>query len=212
MKRILYAPLYLVYGLILTFGNNAYRVEQYDTATLAYELADMYPDAEALSVEYNKASVAYRQGDYDKSIEILDHVIEKTNDDSLKQKSYYNKGNNLYKIGESQIQSGREIEGVTNWIKAIGEYENALKIDPGDVQAKENIEFIKELLKNSSSSVSTTGTPSGTPTPRPESEQHIKKQEIKEIQDKELENLKNFKIEDQLRRYDLNFDKEEEYW
>lgn len=212
MKRLLYAPLYLVYGLILTFGNNAYRVEQYDTATLAYELADMYPDDEALSVEYNKASVAYRQGDYDKSIEILDHVIEKTNDDSLKQKSYYNKGNNLYKIGESQIQSGREIEGVTNWIKAIGEYENALKIDPGDVQAKENIEFIKELLKNSSSSVSTTGIPSGTPTPRPESEQHIKKQEIKEIQDKELENLKNFKIEDQLRRYDLNFDKEEEYW
>lgn len=208
MKKLLLAPLYLTYNIMLIFGNYSYITESYDSAISYYDIAIMHPGDDFMAAEVNKAAALYRQGNYDNSIEVLKTVISDTRDEELKQRAYYNLGNNYFKLGEAQVSSGKFTEGATNWLNAIQEYENSLRINPEDTQAKENIEFIKELLKQAYDDKSQSNKPS----PTPVNQDNIKQNEIRVIKEKETENLKNFKIENQLKNYTLNFDKEEEYW
>ena len=51
-----------------------------------------------------------------------------------------------------------------------------------------------------------------TVTPTPSSKDTIQQNEIEKIKAKEIENLKNYKIESQMRNYDLSYEKEDKYW
>jgi len=208
MKKIILAPFYITYSLALIVGNYFYYDESYDSAVNYYDIASKHPDGDSMHAEYNKASALYQQGSYDSSSETLKNVIEKTEEDNLKQKSYYNLGNNYYRLGEARIKSGKYAEGVSYWMRAIDEYRNSLKIDPEDAQAKENIKFIEELLKQAYIEMAN----NNTVTPTPSSKDTIQQNEIQKIKEKEIENLKNYKIESQMRNYNLSFEKEDKYW
>jgi Ca-activated chloride channel family protein len=69
-------------------------------------------------------------------------------DAALQSKSHYNLGNTLYQRGDAEKTDEKKL---TDWTNAVDHYEQALKIEPQNREAKENYEFVKkkiEELKN----------------------------------------------------------------
>src|SRR5207249_8033460 len=66
----------------------------------------------------------------------------------LQSKSHYNLGNTLYKRGETQKSDDKKL---SDWTNALDHYEQTLKLEPQDKEAKENYDYVKkkiEELKN----------------------------------------------------------------
>src|SRR5205823_5277134 len=62
----------------------------------------------------------------------------------LQQHAYFNRGNTLYYLGENNPDPNNRTE---TWQKAVQDYENALKINPQDADAKFNHDFVKKKLE-----------------------------------------------------------------
>jgi len=97
----------------------------------------------SLDIKYNLGNSLYKQDNYAESFIIFSEILEvKDLPKDLEQKTHYNLGNSYYKLGE-------EVSNTTYWIKALQEYEAALKLDSSDRQARDNYEFVKNKLKDS---------------------------------------------------------------
>jgi tetratricopeptide (TPR) repeat protein len=115
---------------IIQKGNELYRQQQYDQAAAAYDEA-LSKDTANKIAKFNKANTAYRQSKSDDAIKAFDDLAFKSNDAGDKARAYYNKGvvlSNQKKLEES-----------------IEAYKNALRIDPNDKEARENLQ--KALLE-----------------------------------------------------------------
>ncbi|MFL6515595.1 MAG: vWA domain-containing protein [Chthoniobacterales bacterium] len=98
-------------------------------------------------MQFDAGAAAYKLRDYDKAAQAFSQALLST-DAQLQSKSHFNLGNTLYQRGET-IQN-RE-KKVTDWTNALQHYEQALKLDPGSKDAKENYAFVAkkiEQLKN----------------------------------------------------------------
>jgi Ca-activated chloride channel family protein len=94
-------------------------------AMKAFNSGDMNQAAELFTDDAWKAAAYYRAGDFDKSNKLLDSPASSN--------GYYNKGNALAKLG--------------NYEDAIKAYEQALKIEPGNEDARYNRELVKKALE-----------------------------------------------------------------
>lgn len=93
-----------------------------------------------LDLSFNLADTLYKQKKYIESQSLYLNIInEKTSSGELKQKSHYNLGNALYRLGQ---QNNPDLF----WSNALKEYERALNISPDDKLAKENYDFVKQKL------------------------------------------------------------------
>lgn len=81
---------------------------------------------------YNIGTAAYKKGDFESALKQFTRAME-TEDEALKNKARYNSGNAAYKLGQLE--------------KAAGIYEEALKADPQDTQAKENLELVRKKME-----------------------------------------------------------------
>ena len=84
-------------------------------------------------LDYNLGSSYYKQGKYQ---EALQDYTQSASDDSypqLKKNSLYNSGNALFKMGKLK--------------EAEKTYKKVLTLDPSDMDAKFNLEFVREQLK-----------------------------------------------------------------
>lgn len=115
---------------IIQRGNELYKLKQYDQAAAAYQEAlDLDPgNTTAL---FNRANALYLQSMPDEAIRLLDQLAMKTTDPELKGKAYYNKG--------AIFSAGKKLE------ESIEAYKNALRNNPADTQARENLQ--KALLE-----------------------------------------------------------------
>jgi Ca-activated chloride channel family protein len=112
-------------------GNKLYTEKKYDAALNKYQDA-LLEDPNAPITQFNIAAAAYKKNNYDKAMESCGKTL-KTEDVRIQSKTYYNMGNTFYrqnKLAES-IQS----------------YEQALKLNPNDMDAKYNLEFVRAKLK-----------------------------------------------------------------
>ena len=121
-------------------GNRLYRGKKYPEALKKYTEAQLEaPDSPQL--HYNLGNVFYRQGEVEKAREEYRRALAAA-DRSLDPKAVYNLGNTFL----SQEQ----------YPEAVGAYQRALKLDPGDFDAKRNLELallrLKEKQKQSQSS------------------------------------------------------------
>jgi Ca-activated chloride channel family protein len=135
MKKIL-LPLALASLLILTAcgpsaeklnnqGNEAFQNQDYPTALAAYQQAQG-ESPELAEPHYNAANSHYRQEQYEEAQKELEQTLAK-DQANLRQNSYYNLGNNFFQA--EQLDA------------AINAYKDALRLNPADLEAKQNLEL-----------------------------------------------------------------------
>jgi tetratricopeptide (TPR) repeat protein len=114
-------------------GNDLYKQKQYEQAETAYkEVLDKEPTN--TTAAFNKANSLFRQSKLDETKKVLDDVIMNSDNTELKGKAYYNQG-----VGYT-VQKNLEA--------SIDAYKNALRQNPNDNEARENLQkALMELKK-----------------------------------------------------------------
>lgn len=111
-------------------GNDLYKQQQYQQAEQVY--TDVLAlDPNNTTAKFNQANALYKQNKADEAVKVLNDLAFKTNDQSIKAKAYYNKGAIL--SGQKKLE------------ESIDAYKDALRQDPADKDARENLQ--KALLE-----------------------------------------------------------------
>lgn len=94
---------------------------------------------------FNNGTTAYHSNLFEEAAEAFDRAL--TSDDlHLQEKSYFNRGNALYRIGEAALQAQPD-QTIGNWERAVASYEGALALNPDNEQAAENHAFVREKIE-----------------------------------------------------------------
>src|SRR5688572_21389972 len=111
-------------------ANDLYKQQQYQQAETVYnEVLEKEPSNN--TAKYNRAITLYKQAKPDEAIKAFDDLAFKTEDKEIKEKSYYNKG--------AVLSAQKKVE------ESIDAYKNALRHNPNDKEARENLQ--KALLE-----------------------------------------------------------------
>src|SRR5687767_12326900 len=111
-------------------GNQLYKAGQYEQAEIQYRKA-LEADANNTTAMYNLANALHKQGKHDEAIRINGTLAKIAKDNNMKSAAYYNQGVSYSKLNNLEA--------------SIESYKNALRQNPGDQQARENLE--KALLQ-----------------------------------------------------------------
>src|SRR4029077_634055 len=128
-------------------------------------------------IQSDSWAAAYKMKDYNKALQSFSQAMLSP-DLPLQSRSHYNLGNTLYQHGDAQKKTDEKLK---DWTNALQHYEQTLKIEPENKEAKENYEFVKnkiEDLKKPQQQPSPTPTPSRSP-------QDKKNQKKQDQQDKD---------------------------
>ena len=113
-------------------GLNQYEKGLYKEAEKSFAQArSNRPDDRRL--DYNLGSSEYKQGKYLEALQDYTQAAQQGSNPQIKKNSLYNSGNALFKLGKLE-----EAEAV---------YKKVLALDSSDMDAKFNLEFIREQLK-----------------------------------------------------------------
>jgi tetratricopeptide (TPR) repeat protein len=146
MKRLwIFVPVLLLVALALAGcgtsaeklnaeGNEAFTEQNYEEALVAYTQAQ--EDAPELAEPYyNAANAYYREADYGQSQQQIEQaLVGEGSQAKLDQHSYYNLGNTFFQAQQYEA--------------AIEAYQEALRLDPEDVAAKQNLELALRQLED----------------------------------------------------------------
>ena len=119
------------YISLLDKGNDAFDAGDYKKALDYYHEAEIVKP-ETAEIEYNLANTLLQTGKYEEAVEKYGKALNSDNID-LQGNAYYNMGCADFVKGDYQA--------------AIGDFTEALKINPEDVDAKYNLEAARKLLK-----------------------------------------------------------------
>ena len=111
-------------------GNNYYNANQYDLAERLYR-DSLKKDPDNRIAQHNLANALYRQKKYKEAAEVLDGIVKDSKENLVKSAAHYNNG--VIKTKQ------KDLEG------SIEDYKNALRLNPDDLQARENLQ--KALLE-----------------------------------------------------------------
>lgn len=111
-------------------GNTLYKQQQYKEAEAAYTEA-LTKRSSNITAKFNRTNAMYRQAKNADAIKELNDLAFKAEDNELKSKAYYNKG--VILSGEKKLE------------ESIDAYKDALRKNPNDQQARENLQ--KALLE-----------------------------------------------------------------
>ena len=124
-------------------GEEAYARGDYPQASAYYrEQLGKKPDDPLLL--YNLGAAAHKSGEYDQAIAAFGGAL-KSDDPSLQQKAYYNRGNSHYLKG-GELQPGDGKGAAAEWRQALASYDAALALDQGDGDARHNRQVVAERL------------------------------------------------------------------
>ncbi|MDB5198141.1 MAG: von Willebrand factor type [Chitinophagaceae bacterium] len=112
-------------------GNDAYKKKEYTQAAGAYQNAlKKSPDATAY---YNLGNALYKTDKLDDALKSYDNTVQTAKTNPVKERAFYNGGVVLQK----QNKLG----------ECIKAYKNALKLDPNDEEARQNLQRALQQLK-----------------------------------------------------------------
>lgn len=154
-------------------GNEHYKQQQYQQAEAAYtEVIDNDPSNSI--AKYNRSLAIQKQGRSDEAVRAFDDLAFKTGDKGIKAKSYYNKGAIL--SGQKKLE------------ESIEEYKKALRIDPADKEARENLQkALLELKKKTPKKENNKQQQKQQQKPQPKMNQKEAEQRLKLLEQKEKE-------------------------
>lgn len=115
-------------------GNRLYKEQKYDAAKNKYQDA-LLEDPNSPLIQFNVGDVTYQTKDYQKAMESF-HKTLNVKDAGMQSMAYYNIGNALYRQNKLP--------------ESIQAYQEALKLNPGDQDAKYNLEYVRNKLKQNS--------------------------------------------------------------
>jgi Ca-activated chloride channel homolog len=117
-------------NMLILRGNRYYKQKQVDQAKEQYQKAiEQAPDNPVAN--YNLGNTQFRKNNYDDAIKSYEASIQHTTDKTIREKGWYNSG--VAWIKQQKLQ-----ESIDSWKKA-------LKLDPADEDARENLQ--KALLE-----------------------------------------------------------------
>ncbi|HLX91387.1 MAG TPA: tetratricopeptide repeat protein [Puia sp.] len=120
-------------NVLINKGNQYYKLKKFDESQEAYQKA--IGDAPTNpTANYNLGDAQFRKNSFEDASKSFDVSVGHAADKNVKEKGYYNKGVAL-------IKQQKTDESIDAW-------KNALKLDPNDEDARENLE--KALLEKKS--------------------------------------------------------------
>lgn len=121
-----------------------YKAGKYDQALKEYEQL-LQRKADDPRLHFNAGAAAYRNRQFSDAAKQFNQALELAPSDlKLQGLAYYNRGNSLYHLGESNPDPSQRTEA---WKKSLQDYQNSLKLNPQDADAKFNQEFVKKKLE-----------------------------------------------------------------
>ena len=106
-------------------GNEAYKKKQYSEAAGSY-VKVLKKSPRNPTAHYNLGNAFYKANKPEEALKSYDNTVQTANDNAMKQKAYYN--------GGVVLQSQNKL------LECIKAYKNALKLDPNDEQARQNLQ------------------------------------------------------------------------
>ena len=114
-------------------GNRDFKKGDWKAAEIDYRKA-LVKDSSSVAANYNLGNTLYRMGDMEQARKSYDALKEVAPSSPSASDLYYNMGN-----AASQAK---------DWQAAVDAYKESLLRNPGDMDAKENYIYAKEMLKN----------------------------------------------------------------
>jgi Ca-activated chloride channel family protein len=130
-------------------GIDAYRNGKFEDAYSQFQQTlKAHPKSRVEDkLQFDSGAAAYKLKDYNKALESFSQALL-SRDAGLQSKSHYNLGNTLYQRGETQKSDDKKLG---DWTNALDHYEQTLKLDPQNKEARDNYDYVKkkiEELKN----------------------------------------------------------------
>ena len=165
-------------------GLDAYRSGKFEDAYGQFQQAlKTHPESRAEDkLQFDSGAAAYKLKDYSKAMESFSQALL-SRDIGLQSKGHYNLGNTLYQRGDAQKSDDKKL---SDWTNALDHYEQTLKLDPQNKEAKDNYDYVKkkiEELKNKKQDQ-----PSPSPSPQQKNDQN--KQDKQDKQNKQNQQQK----------------------
>jgi Ca-activated chloride channel homolog len=142
-------------------GLDAYQQGKFEDAYSQFQQTlKSHPQSPADDkLQFDSGAAAYKLKDYNKALESFSQALL-TPDTGLQSKGHYNLGNTLYQHGEAEKSDDKKL---SDWTNALDHYEQTLKLDPQNKDAKDNYDYVKrkiEELKNKKSQQQPSPSPS----------------------------------------------------
>lgn len=113
-------------------GMELYRKQEFNRASQKFlEARNGKPGDPKIS--YNLGNSRYKQGEFEKALQDYSRSVEQKSDSPMKQKAAYNIGNALFRMDKLD--------------ESVSAYKKALELDPNDMDAKFNLEFVREQIE-----------------------------------------------------------------
>jgi Ca-activated chloride channel family protein len=127
-------------------GLDAYQQNKFPEAYQEFEKTlKEHPQSHATDkIEFDAGAAAYKMKDFGKALNSFSQALLSP-DAGLQSRSHYNLGNTLYQRGETQK---KDEEKLKDWTNALQHYEQTLKIEPNNKEAKENLEYVKKKIED----------------------------------------------------------------
>lgn len=119
-----------------------YEAGRYGDALRAYQDA-LQRAGDDPRLRFNAGVAAYRDGQFEEAARQFGRATTAM-DLQLQQQAFYNLGNTLYRAGEGAADAQ---QAQATWTQALQQYQNALKLNPEDTDAKFNLEFVKQRIE-----------------------------------------------------------------
>lgn len=117
---------------IIRQGNRQFERENYVEADVAYRRA-LEKNPASYEANFNLSDAIYKQGQYEDAAAKFGQLATASPTPEASAAAYYNQGNAFFQQKKYQ--------------EAVDAYKNALRMNPGDEQAKFNYAYAKEFLK-----------------------------------------------------------------
>jgi Ca-activated chloride channel family protein len=163
-------------------GLDAYRSGKFEDAYSQFQgTLKSHPQSRAEDeLQFDSGAAAYKLKDYSKALESFSQALL-SQDIGLQSKGHYNLGNTLYQRGETQKSDDKKL---SDWTNALDHYEQTLKLDPQNKEAKDNYDYVKKKIEELKNKKQPEPQPSPSPLPQQKDKQN-KQNQKQEQQQKE---------------------------
>src|SRR5207247_4064474 len=144
-------------------GIDAYRDGKFEDAYGQFQQTlKSHPESPAEDkLQFDSGAAAYKLKDYSKALESFSQALLSP-ETLLQSKSHYNLGNTLYQRGEAQKGDDKKL---SDWTNALHHYEQTLKLEPQNKDAKENYDYVKKKIEELKNKKQPEKQPSPSPSP-----------------------------------------------
>jgi len=163
------------FAFATTPGLEAYQNGKFEDAYSHFqETLKTHPQSRAEDkLQFDSGAAAYKLKDYGKALESFSQALLSL-DTGLQSKSHYNLGNTLYQRGEAQKSDEKKL---SDWTNALDHYEQTLKAEPQNKEAKENYEYVKKKIEELKNKKQPEQKPSPSPSPPQQNKQDKQNQQ-----------------------------------